>query len=191
MRNIEKRMRGDFMNARVFHLFVENTKTKIIVQLSLLPMPHRQACALMSKQTTRAESRYFLRDAELDDFTQAYLRAALWASVDDNGEPLDAQYSIADLSDHALWLIICECAGFQIRFKTLLARAYRRYTLHNDAPTPEHCAGHDFLLTRNGHGVGFWDRKELGAIGEFLTARAKIFKGANLYVGDDKLLHVM
>lgn len=175
---------------KIFDVFVENLKTKRIVKLNAYPMPHSQACTLMSKQTARAESRYFLQDAELDDFTQAYLRAALWSSVDDDGEPLGAQYSIADLSDRALWLIICECAGFQVRFKTLLARAYRRYTLHNDAPTPEHCAGHDFLLTRNRHGVGFWDRKELGALGEFLTARAQSFKEVDFYVGDDKLLHV-
>jgi hypothetical protein len=33
-------------------------------------------------------------------------------------------------------------------------------------------AGHDFWLTRNGHGAGFWDRG-LGAVGERLTASCK------------------
>ena len=33
-------------------------------------------------------------------------------------------------------------------------------------------AGHDFWLTRNGHGAGFWDRG-LGALGETLTKWAK------------------
>lgn len=176
---------------RIFDVFVENVKTKQTTKLNAYPMPHDPACVFMSKQPKRAMSRYFLQDAGLDDFTQAYLRAALWSQTDDEGEPLDANYSIDELSSDAIALSIYDCYAFQNANKTLLTRAYRRYTLHNDAPTPEHCAGHDFLLTRNGHGVGFWDRKELGAIGEFLTARAKIFKGANLYVGDDKLLHVM
>lgn len=34
--------------------------------------------------------------------------------------------------------------------------------------------GHDFILTRNGHGTGFWDRG-LGEIGDTLTKWAKTF----------------
>lgn len=34
--------------------------------------------------------------------------------------------------------------------------------------------GHDFILTRNGHGAGFWDRG-LGEIGDRLTEWAKTF----------------
>ena len=33
-------------------------------------------------------------------------------------------------------------------------------------------AGHDFALTRNGHGTGFWDRG-LGEIGDMLTEECK------------------
>lgn len=44
--------------------------------------------------------------------------------------------------------------------------------------------GHDFWLSRNGHGAGFWDR-DLGEIGERLTKAAKTFGEINLYVGDD------
>lgn len=41
--------------------------------------------------------------------------------------------------------------------------------------------GHDFWLTRNGHGAGFWDRG-LGELGEYLTAMSKPFGSAMLYV---------
>jgi len=34
--------------------------------------------------------------------------------------------------------------------------------------------GHDFILTRNGHGAGFWDRG-LGEAGERLTAATKLY----------------
>lgn len=44
--------------------------------------------------------------------------------------------------------------------------------------------GHDFWLTRNGHGAGFWDRG-LGALGDELTKRCKPYGEASLYVGDN------
>jgi hypothetical protein len=34
--------------------------------------------------------------------------------------------------------------------------------------------GHDFWLTRNGHGAGFWDRG-LGELGERLSAAARVY----------------
>ncbi len=50
-------------------------------------------------------------------------------------------------------------------------------------------AGHDFLLTRNHHGAGFWDRG-LGALGDRLTANAHPYGETNAYVGDDELVYV-
>jgi hypothetical protein len=55
--------------------------------------------------------------------------------------------------------------------------------------------GHDFWLTRNHHGVGFWDRKELDFraedesknVGGWLTDIAHSFPELNVYVGDDKM----
>jgi hypothetical protein len=43
-------------------------------------------------------------------------------------------------------------------------------------------AAMDFWLTRNGHGAGFWDH-DLGAIGQRLTANAKAYGEAYLYLG--------
>jgi hypothetical protein len=40
------------------------------------------------------------------------------------------------------------------------------------------CAGHDFWLTRNGHGAGYWDRG-LGALGERLSDAARAYGEAN------------
>lgn len=49
--------------------------------------------------------------------------------------------------------------------------------------------GHDFILTRNGHGVGFWDRG-LGELGDWLTAMAKPFGAQNAYAsGDNVFIH--
>lgn len=46
--------------------------------------------------------------------------------------------------------------------------------------------GHDFWLTRNGHGAGFWDR-DLGEIGEKLTAICKEFVAVNVF-DDEKTI---
>ena len=45
--------------------------------------------------------------------------------------------------------------------------------------------GHDFWLSRNGHGVGFWDLTELGEVGNALSRACTKFQNINLYVGDD------
>ena len=42
--------------------------------------------------------------------------------------------------------------------------------------------GHDFWLTRNGHGAGFWDRGIEG--GDKLTIIAKSFKELNVWVSE-------
>jgi hypothetical protein len=48
--------------------------------------------------------------------------------------------------------------------------------------------GHDFWLTRNHHGAGFWDRG-LGEQGERLTKWAQVAGSRDLYIGDDGLVH--
>ena len=52
-----------------------------------------------------------------------------------------------------------------------------------DGITPD-MIGHDFWLTRNGHGAGFWDRG-LGERGDWLSDMAKPFGEARLYVNNN------
>lgn len=125
---------------------------------------------------------------QLDNFTRHYLIAALWSSVDDNDNPLDASYGLNDFAPTAVYKAKADCRKFQLENAPLLAGAYPLYAPHPDAPTPECSAGHDFWLTRNGHGAGFWDRG-LGPIGDRLADAARAFGEAYLYVGDDNLLY--
>lgn len=46
-------------------------------------------------------------------------------------------------------------------------------------------AGHDFALTRNGHGAGFWDRG-LGEIGDMLTEECKPYGEHSVYISVDE-----
>lgn len=50
-------------------------------------------------------------------------------------------------------------------------------------------AGHDFYLTRNGHGTGFWDRGK-GEHGERLSNAAKGYNTSELYPSADGKLHI-
>ena len=63
-----------------------------------------------------------------------------------------------------------DCFNFEVQARDLLAQAYER---DYDAAQ----AGRDFWFTRNGHGVGFWDRKELeaGGLGDALTTIAESY----------------
>lgn len=50
-------------------------------------------------------------------------------------------------------------------------------------------AGRDFWFTRQGHGVGFWDRG-LGMVGDDLTIAAKTFGERYIFINDDGLIEV-
>ena len=118
------------------------------------------------------------RRTEVDEFTAAYIECALWSSTDNaddsGGSPLDENYGPEDLDLSTLDGMIKDCADFQESEAADLA-AYRQ-----DAGQ----AGHDFWLTRNRHGAGFWDRG-LGDVGNRLTDAAHAYGSVDLYVGDD------
>lgn len=84
----------------------------------------------------------------LQKFFESYVAAALWSSNDesrpDGGDPLDKNYGIEDLHKSCKEKMLKDCTKF----------------LQNNAEDIDDKfdqAGHDFWLTRNGHGAGFWD----------------------------------
>ena len=126
--------------------------------------------------------------ATLDDFTRAYIEAALWSSTDestpDGGEPMDANYDIDDIAPETLAGIVEDCRRFQAENAADLALY--------DHPqwSAAELGGHDLWLTRNRHGTGFWDRDYLPEdAGERLTAAAHKCGEIDLYVGDDGLIY--
>jgi len=130
--------------------------------------------------------------ADLDDFTRAYLRCALWASTDNDyhgegdprnlpdgksngGSPLDDNYDLEDIAPACLAQAKADCEGF---------RDYCRKTGVDIDSVDGEQAGHDFFLTRNGHGTGFWDRG-LGKLGDDLSKASKTFGSVDFYIGAD------
>ena len=121
--------------------------------------------------------------SNLDEFTLAYIECALWSSNDEStesgGEPMDANYDIDDIAAETLDLILADCIQFQN---------------NNVIPLTDldlSRAGHDFWLTRNSHGAGFWDGDYPKDIGAALTKSSKSYGPITLYVGDDNLLYLM
>lgn len=119
------------------------------------------------------------------DFLKAYIACALWSTPEYNaegymGDGLDQKYSEDDLSALTREEMRRDCEDFQVANQGLLTTVYA--TAHYSAWQ----AGHDFWLTRNGHGAGFWDRG-LGAIGDELTAAANVYGSVDLYVNNGKV----
>jgi hypothetical protein len=112
----------------------------------------------------------------MDTFTRSYIATALWSSTDDAGEPLDAEFGTEDLAPKTMAGMIEDCEAFQ------------RDHAEDIADDPER-AGHDFWLTRNHHGAGFWDGDWPVDAGKRLTAASHVYGGVDLYVGDDGLIY--
>ena len=83
----------------------------------------------------------------LDLLIPNYLHCALWSSTNDEDEPLDSLYDFrTDISSEGVLRVIEDCTKFLTLATPYLKNADLAF------------AGHDFWLTRNRHGAGFWDR---------------------------------
>lgn len=112
----------------------------------------------------------------------SYIEALLWSSDSDYPEE---SFDGASLSSEALESISKDCERFEERAWKILDRYYAQdWTLEQ--------LGHDFALTRNGHGAGFWDRPEL--YGEkcavLLTTLSHRFGESTPYLGDDGKIYL-
>jgi len=117
-------------------------------------------------------------------FVDAYLKAAIWSSNDESddsgGRPLDERFSINDFDQSAVNKAVRDCNKFITE---------NRETLERVGGTDEQ-HGHDFWLTRNGHGAGYWDRG-YGPDGDILADAARDYGEKNIYVGGDNKLHFL
>jgi hypothetical protein len=106
---------------------------------------------------------------------QQYLETALWSSSDEDGEPLDRQFSVSDFAPEAIQQAEKDCLDF--------------LSTNDVGDLDEEQVGHNFWLTRNRHGVGFWDLG-LGALGDRLTKAAHAYGECDVYLGDDGKLYL-
>lgn len=88
------------------------------------------------------------------------------------------------LAPATLQRMIEDCAKFQICNAALLRKAQ-----HDRVGNTDEAAGHDFWLTRNGDGAGFWDGDWPEPYATQLSEACESFGEVNLYLGDDGLIY--
>ncbi len=121
------------------------------------------------------------RIANVDAFSVAYIEAALFTEE----EQLGGTVAVQQLSDELLHIMRQDCLEFQLRAS--VQRVFLGPISHRlqNQDSIAALAGHDFWLTRNGHGAGFWDGDWSEPAGSKLDEIAKAFPQVDLYRGQD------
>lgn len=112
----------------------------------------------------------------------SYIETALWSSTDDQGEPLDAEYDWTDFAEGELDKAERDIDSFMNQANSFLPDDF--YDEHDSETVI-----HDFWLTRNRHGAGFWDGDYEKSVGEKLTKLSHKFGEVDIYIGDDGKLY--
>lgn len=115
---------------------------------------------------------------DTDLFVKEYLIAALWADLLEENKG----YTIDNIAASSIDKARKDCEKFTTNNAADIDRATKQTSLAHVA--------HDFWLTRNHHGAGFWDGDYTKKLGERLTKQAHKFNELSVYIGDDGLVYV-
>ncbi len=130
----------------------------------------------------------------------ALANALLWCSTDGDGEPLDKHYGVGDIDAAGLAQLGADFDAFCEAAEAALWEAIgagtlpdwfdpERNCLADLGPSHEAALEHDYILTRNHHGAGFWDG-DWQTLGNTLTTLAQSLPGLEPYVGDDRTVYL-
>lgn len=114
----------------------------------------------------------------LTQFTEAFIEALYFT---DTGTDTEINEN-TELSDETRLDIEADCRSFWRRYGCFIMS--EECTFCNDTTNPSQ-AGHDFALTRNGHGTGFWDGDWSDNYADMLTQGSKNYGQFDIYQGDD------
>jgi hypothetical protein len=127
------------------------------------------------------DKNYALSGIEEEILIEQALVTLLWSEYDwahDSMTPLDELFDTNDFSDEAVSVLKGDLFAF------IEANADDLDGLELEG------IAHDFILTRNGHGTGFWDRGYPNGIGDRLSEATKPFGEIRAYQGDDGKLYL-
>ena len=112
---------------------------------------------------------------DLEDFTNATIEALFFTDTGDDEQPSPD----AELDPETRLYLMADCRSW-----------WRRFGCYVDVAggTPKQ-AGHDFWLTRNGHGAGFWDGDWPEPWATQFTEGAQSYCVFETYEGDDGLIY--
>lgn len=139
-------------------------------------------------------------EQHFEEFMRGYLACALWSSNDTKTDPdTDEETVVEGLEDY-------EWGDGEVEQLTAEARTFFEAQMPNllmyvssvtfDASqgTAWDYAGHDFWLTRNSHGAGFWDRdgvdEEVGQHLSDAVGHGTQWPGIDLFLDDSDLVRV-
>lgn len=114
----------------------------------------------------------------LNAFIEAYIECALWSSThwDEDGNMLGCLDDYcAEFSPELMAETVKDCTNFFEAHRHLWA---------DERDYDDASAGHDFWLTRNGHGAGFWDRGI--EHGDEMSAACRPYGGVDLVLELDE-----
>ena len=115
----------------------------------------------------------------MTDALRQYISTALWSSTDLNGEPLETNYTADDIGPISL-------ARMGSDLNKILSIVHKLLPDIDDTDV-----AHDFWLSRNGHGSGFFDRfKQYDRYCDVLQEIAHLFGEQSLVLTDDNYLTV-
>jgi hypothetical protein len=114
-------------------------------------------------------------DSDLLAMVTGYAETALWSSTDESdesgGDPLDYNFGIDDITGDTYARMIADCESFRDCHADLLG------------DVEPSTAGHNFWLSRNGHGAGFFDSDAQHA--NELQRATEPYGSVSLYAGQD------
>lgn len=111
---------------------------------------------------------------------ESYLTTVLWCENDDEGQQLEANYGIVDIDKESFTEAEKELSLF-LKIVDVLE-------LGSENSTNQ--IVHDFYLTKNGHGAGFFDG-DYPETGEMLGKIAIAFGEQYWFVNDDGKIYLM
>ena len=126
----------------------------------------------------------------LERFITHYIIALLsLTSASSDGTPLDQDHDETDIAPEAMALIRKDCEGFfDTHFDSITCEGAPTYPPDNSDEIE--IAAHDFWLTRNGHGAGFWDGDWPEPQASILTEAAHGYGESDPYIGDDGKIYI-
>lgn len=125
-------------------------------------------------------------ESDLERFFNGYEAALYWSATDEiNGETVNFDSGDYPTSTQADDRCRADCRAFFGKHYAWVQAAAARYPTQSTYGGLE-LAGHDFALTRNRHGAGFWDRG-LGSLGLKLTEAAEAAGECWPYLVDGEL----
>ena len=117
-----------------------------------------------------------------EQFFEGYKAAMLFAETDEKDQPLDQEYTTADISAEAQAVMLEDCVKFWTKCRQVILNGQSG----PNGISPAEGAGYDFWLDRRGHGSGFLDADTMWSeeARQFLHETACSFSDGYVYVND-------